>query len=185
MASELQVDTIKHSGGTTALTIDSSGNTTLSGNVTTSSFVTAKTPAFKARLSANQTINQSTWTQVQFSVEEIDNKGWYDTSSYRYTPQQAGFYLFTLNLFQNGGSGNSQRRIGAISKNGTYHRVWDQEISTSGSVDILTNGSILLEANGSSDYFEALNWAQTSNASNVVLASADYVNWSGFLVTAT
>ena len=183
MASELHVDAIKHSGGTSAMTIDSSGNTTLSGNLTTSSFVTAKTPAFKARLSGDQTINQSTWTQVQFSVEEIDNKGWYDTSAYRYTPQQAGFYLFTLNLFQNGGSGNSTRRIGAISKNGTYLRVWDQEI-TSGAA-ALTNGSILLEANGSTDYFEALNWAQTSNASNVVLSAADYVNWSGFLVTAT
>ena len=183
--SNLLVQNIKHTNGTTAQTIDSSGNTTLSGNLTTSSFVTAKTPAFKARLSANQTINHQTWTQVQFSVEDIDNKGWYDTSAYRYTPQQAGFYLFTLNLFQNGGSGNSVRRIGAISKNGTYHRVWDHEIGTSGSYDILTNGSILLEANGSSDYFEALNWASTSNSSDVVLSSADYVNWSGFLVTAT
>ena len=181
--SNLLVQNIKHTNGTTAQTIDSSGNTTLSGNLTTSSFVTAKTPAFKARLSGDQTINQSTWTQVQFSVEEIDNKGWYDTSAYRYTPQQAGFYLFTLNLFQSQGTGNSQRRIGAISKNGTYLRIWDQEITSGASV--LTNGSILLEANGSSDYFEALNWAQTSNASNVVLSASDYVNWSGFLVTAT
>ena len=182
MASILGIDTIQHQSGTTAMTIDASGNTTLSGNLTTSSFVTAKTPAFKARLSGDQTINQSTWTQVQFSVEEIDNKGWYDTSAYRYTPQQAGFYLFTLNLFQSQGTRNSQRLIGAIRKNGTFLRIWDQEI-TSGAA-VLTNGSILLEANGSSDYFEALNWAQTSNASSVVLSNQDYVNWSGFLVTA-
>ena len=171
------VQNIKYDASTTAMTIDSSGN------LTSPNFVTAKTPAFKARLSGDQTINQSTWTQVQFSVEEIDNKGWYDTSAYRYTPQQAGFYLFTLNLFQSPGTGSSQRRIGAISKNGTYLRIWDQVITSSDAV--LTNGSILLEANGSSDYFEALNWAQTSNASNVVLGNSDYVNWSGFLVTAT
>jgi len=181
--SNLLVQNIKHTNGTTAQTIDSSGNTTLSGNLTTSSFVTAKTPAFKARLSANQTINQSTWTKVSFATEVLDNKAWYDTSNYRYTPQQAGFYLFTLNLFQSPGSGNSQRRIGAINKNGTYHRVWDQVITSTDAV--LTNGSILLEANGSSDYFEAYNWAQTSNASDVVLSNVDYVNWSGFLVTAT
>tara|TARA_B100001063_G_C16726916_1_gene536967 strand:+ start:154 stop:681 length:528 start_codon:yes stop_codon:yes gene_type:complete len=174
--SNLLVQNIKHTNNTTAMTVDSSGNTALN-------FVTAKTPAFKARLNADQTINQSTWTQVQFSVEEIDNKGWHDTSAYRYTPQQAGFYLFTLNLFQSPGTGNSQRRIGAISKNGTYHRVWDHEITSGASV--LTNGSILLEANGSSDYFEAFSWAQTSNASSVVLGKSDYTNWSGFLVTAT
>ena len=58
-------------------------------------------------------------------------------------------------------------------------------ISSTHNHDILTNGSILLEANGSSDYFEALTWASTSNSSDVVLSSADYVNWSGFLVTAT
>jgi len=168
-ATNLQVDNIKHSGGTSAMTINSSG------------FVLPKIPAFRAELSSSQTINQSTWTQVHFATEVLDNAGWYNTSSYRYTPQEAGWYLFTLNLFQGKGTGNSTRRIGAIGKNGAHQRVWDAVITSSD--DKLSNGSILLHANGSSDYFEAYSWVQTSNSSDVLMSDGDYTNFSGFLVT--
>ena len=169
MASVIKVNNIQNTQSVDAITINSSG------------FVLPKIPAFRAELSSNQTVSHATWTKVSFATEVLDNAGWYDTSNYRYTPQEAGWYLFTLNLFQGFGTGNSTRRIGAISKNGSHQRVWDDVITSSD--DKLSNGSILLQANGSSDYFEAYSWTQTSNSSNLVISDVDYTNFSGFLVT--
>ena len=58
MASELHVDTIKHSGGTSALTIDSSGNLTASANLNASTGLTVPSGHII------QVIENSTTTQV-------------------------------------------------------------------------------------------------------------------------
>ena len=57
MASELHVDAIKHSGGTSAITIVSDGTTNLS-----------KTPHWRLVPSANVDIADSSWTQVAFDT---------------------------------------------------------------------------------------------------------------------
>src|SRR6056300_16290 len=98
MASTLKVNEIQHTNGTSALTIDTNG------------FVAPKVPTFQATLSANVTHTDAAWAKVNFDVENWDNAGWYDNeTNYRFTPQQAGYYQFTLTLSQSDGS-NTQIR---------------------------------------------------------------------------
>ena len=87
MASELHVDTIKHSGGTTALEIDSSGRV-----------LTPARPAFKARRSVNLSLGGGSDTQnLIMDVADFDIGGGYNTSTGIYTVPKTGIYFFFIN----------------------------------------------------------------------------------------
>ena len=89
MASELHVDAIKHSGGTTALEIDSSGRV-----------LTPARPAFKARRlgGSNQSLGGGSDTQTLImNVVDFDIGGGYNTSTGIYTVPKTGIYFFFLN----------------------------------------------------------------------------------------
>ena len=86
MASELHVDAIKHSGGTTALEIDSSGRV-----------LTPARPAFKARRAgaSNQSLGGGSDTQTLImNVVDFDIGGGYSTSTGIYTVPKTGIYFF-------------------------------------------------------------------------------------------
>ena len=53
----------------------------------------ANTPAFFAFMSANQTVANSTATKIQINTEVVDSDGKFDTSTYRFTPTVAGYYI--------------------------------------------------------------------------------------------
>jgi len=105
-------------------------------------------PSFFAYRSSNQSIASDTWTKLQCDTEEFDSDNNYDNSTnYRFTPTTAGKYY----LFAHGFLANSSIYI-AISKNGT------RIATTRKSATDADNGiaiSVILSANGSSDYFEA------------------------------
>jgi hypothetical protein len=106
------------------------------------------TPAFFAYLSSDQNITSDTWTKLQCNTEEFDSDNNYNNSTnYRFTPTTAGKYY----LFAQGFMNNSSIFVG-ISKNGT------RIATTRKSATDADNGiaiSVILTANGSSDYFEA------------------------------
>ena len=92
MASELHVDAIKHSGGTSAMTIDSSGRV-----------LQPSVPAFRVGLSSDQSITQSgTFIDVVWNegtTSESDNcfsQGGFSWSSGIVTPPVNGVYHFDL-----------------------------------------------------------------------------------------
>ena len=104
MASELHVDTIKHSGGTSAMTIDSSGNTTFSQNILTSAI-----PVFWA-YSNTDSVSTSA-TAIVFNLTDLNNGNHYSTSTGRFTAPVAGIYEFNVQaLFRknNVSSGNGE-----------------------------------------------------------------------------
>ena len=51
-------------------------------------------PAFHAVLTSNQTVATATVTILAYGTEIFDTDGAYDTSTYKFTPQVAGTYLF-------------------------------------------------------------------------------------------
>ena len=51
------------------------------------------TPAFRATMSATQTLSNNTVTKVNFNTEDFDIGSCYNTATYRFTPNVAGKYF--------------------------------------------------------------------------------------------
>tara|TARA_Y100000389_G_scaffold197404_1_gene231939 strand:- start:546 stop:1067 length:522 start_codon:yes stop_codon:yes gene_type:complete len=95
MASIIGVETLQHTNGTTAATIDSTGR-----------ILTPARPAFHARITASSTEGK-TGTLV-FNAEDFDIGGNYDTSNGRFTAPTAGVYYFCYDALVSGSSGGGQ-----------------------------------------------------------------------------
>ena len=61
------------------------------------------TPSFHAYLSSAQSIPNITQTLIQFNTEAFDSDGAYDTSTYKFTPQEAGKYVVYAQMTPNSG----------------------------------------------------------------------------------
>jgi hypothetical protein len=82
MASELKVNTISHTGGTTAMTINSSG------------LVLPKSLILQAiATDTDQSISADTATVIQWETVVVDTGSYWDSTNHRYTPSVAGYYL--------------------------------------------------------------------------------------------
>lgn len=137
-------------------------------------------PIFHTTMSATQSVSSSTWTKVQFNTETIDSDGSYDTSTYRYTPQIAGWYSFGVNLYE---GSTVTRMILSIARNGNYsdQRVVDLSGSTNFS-KMQFGGTALYYMNGTTDYVEVYGWVAASGGP--IFSSGDGSNFHGFLVRA-
>tara|TARA_R100001086_G_scaffold45864_1_gene20297 strand:+ start:265 stop:768 length:504 start_codon:yes stop_codon:yes gene_type:complete len=165
--SNLLVQNIKHTNGTTAQTIDSGG------------FTIPRVPCFRAYPSANQTISSSyTYTKLNMNTEDFDVGGYYDTSNYRYTPLVAGIYYIQVGV----GLTSTNAIVGVIFKNGSIY----QNGGIMQNAGYTLNTSIttgLVSMNGSSDYIEA--FGNSSSTSQVVSGNSIYTNFSAVLVGAS
>jgi len=81
----LKVNTIQDKGGNTIISSDGAGNLTQS--------FAANTPAFRARLSSNQSVSGSTWTVLSLATEDFDIGSYFDTSTYRWTPPSGRYVI--------------------------------------------------------------------------------------------
>ena len=153
----LKVGTITNSAG--------SGNITIGSGVTLQSNV----PAFQARLSADQSISNDSVTKLQIDTELFDTDNCYDNSTnYRFTPTVAGKYLLYAQVTFASVSDNSiQLRI---YKNGSLGLLSPLKTGT-GSASNSVAASIIFEANGTSDYFEAYGYQDSGSAKNANGAS--------------
>ena len=91
MASTLKVNTIAHTGGTTAQTIDSTGR-----------ILTPARPAFRAFIPSNLPSTDYTTGgthQITFPSESYDIGGNYDTGNGKFIVPIAGLYHFHVNFY--------------------------------------------------------------------------------------
>ena len=126
-------------------------------------------PAFQAYLGSNQSGADSVAMKLNINTENFDSDGWFDTSTYRYTPQKAGYYNFTIQ-----GQSPIIHTI-YIYKNG----------STQFNVIGYNNyqcfpGSKMVYMNGSSDYVEL--WGLVQTAASTFTAGASNTSFEGFWV---
>ena len=117
----------------------------------------ANTPAFEARLSGNQTINNATVTKVQFATENFDTDSCYDsTTNYRFTPTTAGKYYVYTKVKSYGNADNALSTFFVkIYKNGALHI--DGELSSYPDEilhRILVYNAGVVDFNGTTDYVE-------------------------------
>ena len=158
--SNLLVQNIKHTNGTTAQTIDSSGRVTL-----------PQVPAFMAR----RTSNQATGVVI-FDTALVNQGSHYDTSTGKFTAPVAGVYSFsTVVLSNNDGTDNYFRS--EIHINGTSYAIsqgytyLDNDFGSSFSV------VASLSAN---DYVQVV--AVTAPVYGTSAATSNYTHFSGFLI---
>jgi len=158
--SNLLVQNIKHTNGTTAQTIDSSGRVTL-----------PQVPAFMAR----RTSNQATGVII-FDTAVVNQGSHYDTSTGKFTAPVAGVYSFSTNVMSDHDGTDSYFRS-EIHINGTSYAVsqgytyLDNDFSSSFS----TVAS--LSAN---DYVQVV--AVTASVYGTSAATSNYTHFSGFLI---
>ena len=88
MASILKVNEIQHTGGTSALTVDSSGR-----------ILTPARPAFSVKRNGNQAITNNNADNIQWNEERFDIGGNFDhTTNYYFTVPITGIYQLQYNL---------------------------------------------------------------------------------------
>jgi hypothetical protein len=130
--------------------------TFLRGDNTFASAGGVNTPMF-AVTGASNAITSATYVKAQNGTELFDTDGDYDNSTnYRFTPSVAGKYYLSTRVSVDSGS-NMQYMFGAIYKNGSKIA---QSLKGFNNTDPISNYfsielSMIAEANGSSDYFEA------------------------------
>jgi len=145
MASELHVDAIKHSGGTSAMTIDSTGR-----------ILTPARPAFRARI-AGSTGTTGTQGDLVFELEDFDIGGNYDTSNGRFTAPVSGVYWFAFSAMTATNSSG-----GVLQSGDAFH------------VDFHKNGS-QIEGARTYEYVGASNQVTTRLVDLINLSASDYV----------
>ena len=156
--------------GSTILTVDGSGN------ITPSNQMYPKVPTFASYLSANQVISSATWTKVAWDSEAWDNNSNFDTTNNRFLPTVAGYYSLNTLCRPN----TTGRYAIAIRKNGTgYVRVNSYDTVTN---DTYINGCALVEANGTTDYFEIYIYGSVG-FTLVTTNSIEVQNFQGHLVS--
>ena len=145
-------------------------------------------PAFSVYLLNDMTLTNNTNTKVQFTTESFDTANCFDTTNYRFTPNVAGYYQFNyVGQFQSASS--STYVMLSLYKNGTsgatapYHQGVRTPNSTA--ANMVYGTSVLLYANGTTDYFEV--YAQQNSGGNLALYSLNgggSTYFQGFLARA-
>ena len=118
-----------------------------------------------------------TWTKVTWSTEEFDTNS--DFASDRFTPTVAGKYILTGTLAWTA-TNDQGNYIVSVYKNGALHRIVG-EIRASGTSNQGTSGSVVVDANGSTDYFEIYVW-QDSGSDKIIDGTSENTHFSGMRV---
>ena len=134
-------------------------------------------PSFSAYINTSFSISSATHTKLVFDTEEWDTASCFDTTTSRFTPNVAGYYMI-------GGHFQPQSTYTTgttqVYKNGTAYRVlhWNQHASSVTS-PAPVGGQTLVYMNGSSDYVELYGYMTTGQ---VVQPSKEWSWFQGHMV---
>ena len=178
MAGILKVDQYQDFNGNNIMTSDGSGN------VTVNAAGMKNTPAFFAYLSSAQTgIGDDTNVKVQIDTELFDSDGCYDNSTnYRFTPTVAGKYmLFAQANVDSTAVTNLRATDVRIYKNGSSTAISNINLTENMGRILAPSYSIIVDANGTSDYFEVYAQLNTNNSStfSILGNSTEHRTWFG------
>jgi len=130
-------------------------------------------PAFQVNIGSAQTISSTTFTKLQYNTVVFDTNSNFNTSTNRFTPTVAGYYL-VIAAFQSA-SGSPTQMVCGIYKNGSAYMYGNNVVATAPQA---LNVTALVYCNGSTDYLEACGY-QTAAGSFLALSTATY--FQGYL----
>ena len=141
-------------------------------------------PAFSAWINTTQTLSSNTWTKIAFNAETFDTANCYDTSTYRFTPNVAGYYQINIGVMM--GAVNNFV-MGSIWKNGSNYMRGPAIVGHASSYPTSASSGVLY-LNGTTDYVEVYGYFYntTTNVGGGELGNGGYgYSWfSGALVRA-
>jgi hypothetical protein len=116
-------------------------------------------PAFSAYQSSSQTLTIATYTKLNFQTEEYDTNSNFDTTTSRFTPNVAGYYLFTGSFEI---TTTQATLLVLLYKNGSSAKL----LQYTAGVGNTASGSATFYMNGSTDYVELYGYSSLGNAVN-------------------
>jgi hypothetical protein len=135
--------------GTTVLTLPTTSGTIL----TTASTIASNGPAFSAYLSSDQSLTSGVNTVVQINTEEFDTASAFNTSTYRFTPQVAGYYQVNGQISCRGATAIT-RFFPLIFKNGAIFKYGTDMFVSANNNGYKSSVSALVYMNGTTDYLQ-------------------------------
>jgi len=157
-------------------TLPVSGGTITLPQVTGTAMVSGNQPTFGAYIASNFSLPNSAYTKVGFDTKDWDTASCYNTSTYRYTPNVAGYYQFNIDISFN--TGQSTEVVIALYKNGSSCRYMaDMRMTNLYTI----SASNLVYANGSTDYFEVYVY-QISGGSTLLIGGQNQCSFQACLV---
>ena len=159
--------------------------TTSSDVLTSASSITQNDlPLFRAYMSANQALVDSTTTKIAFDTETIDVGSCYDTTNYRFLPSVAGYYWVSC-MSKFGSNGGAYNQLnGYFYKNGAlYSRFLTMNPDASYH---MVSSADLIYLNGSTDYVEVFGRVTVNDGTPYAYGgdSTGGALFSGYLVKA-
>jgi hypothetical protein len=137
-------------------------------------------PAFSAYLNTTQSITANTMTKVQMNAVAFDTASCFNTSTYRFTPNVAGYYQ--INYVAVMGGSNLTNMQAFIYKNGiAATSPYFYAPSVSGINNYSLTQSKLIYMNGSTDYIDFYTYIGATSPSLVGDGTNIYTLATGFL----
>ena len=161
--------------------IKGNDTSTFGGNVDVTGNVITDAPCFSAWKSSDTEISHNVFTKVTFDTEDFDTSSDYDTSNGRFTPSVAGYYQLSAFLHQEV-DGANKVAYGYFYKNGNPYQILSLERAST-DTNTSNTGSVLVYANGTTDYFEVYT-IQTSGVDTTLYGQQKLTRFAGFLARA-
>jgi len=153
------------------VTPDNSGNVLLQYNG-------ASAPAFSVYASTDQTPSTGVWTKINYNTKIFDTNTNFSTANSSFTPTVAGYYQMNSFVTFSSQTATNSDVLLAIYKNGSiYSSVQGRAVDSRYAALTI---SIVVNANGTTDYFEM--FVRSNNAGGYLASNATLGNFSGCLL---
>jgi hypothetical protein len=170
-------------GDQTWATVAGAGSTGATGATGASFGVAASNYVVQAKRSADQTITSNVDTVVQFNTSDFDPQSWLNTSTYRITPNIAGYYQVSFFAwFASASAANNQYNAQARKNGSTFLLAQELATASASNSGVSMGGTRTVYLNGTTDYLDFTVYNGTSGsitlqATNGTWATASLISY--------
>lgn len=142
-----------------------------------------KMPVFFAYKNGAQSLSSTVSAVVQLNSKLYDTEEWFSTSTYRFTPQIAGYYQINACVFVTGTG--ITRHIPSFQQNSATYRIgYGPAYDTASTDSSAISGGTIFYFNGSTDFIQLTTLVTGSSSLQVEGTLTGDTYMSGFLVRA-